>query len=172
MLKMIGCILIILSGIGIGRYYCEKLRTQNRQLKQIKKMILLLKGEINYHRTYLSRALSEISGKLPGAFQDFLQYVSAEADANDKKTFAQIWEEGIKKHLSQTELSESQQMKLAELGSIIGYLDMDMQNAGFELFLEQLDLEIKESGEKLKTTGKVYQYLGLTGGVVTVLIII
>ncbi len=172
MLKIMGSVMVVLAGLGMGFFFSENLNCQNRQLKQLKKMVLLLRGEMNYHHTYLSKACCDVSGKTEEPFRSVLNYAAKQADKNTECSFAQIWEDATDRFLKQSALSTEQIQKIKELGTTMGYLDIETQNSGFRLFLEQLDMEIEENNERRKKDGKVYKYLGFMGGVIVVLIII
>ncbi|MBQ3666417.1 MAG: stage III sporulation protein AB [Lachnospiraceae bacterium] len=172
MLKILGSTLIILSGTCMGMKASEHLFLQNEGLKKLKKMIVLLRGEIKYNHTYLSQAFEHVSNKISDPFSGFLLFVSEKLNENSGKSFQEIWKESVREKLQIIDLTAIHLKKIEELGDTIGFLDTDMQIATFDLFIEQLDHDIEENNQKLKDNSKLYKCLGLMGGILVVLIIV
>lgn len=60
MFKFIGAVLVIISGTGIGFKASENLILQNVQLKKLKELLIILRGEIRYNNTVMPQALRNI----------------------------------------------------------------------------------------------------------------
>ena len=58
------------------------------------------------------------------------------------------------------------------MGEVLGYLDLEMQLSSIELYLEQLELCIRESQEAARTKQKLYQSLGVAGGIFLVILLV
>lgn len=171
MIKIIGIILILLSGTGIGFKASENLVIQNDRLKKMKKLITILRGEIKYNNSYIGQALLNVSSKVNSPYQEFLQYVSEKLEECSGKTLSEIWREGVDETLSESCLNETQLLRFKDLGETLGFLDKEMQLSTFDLFMEQLDIEINENNKKMKDNCKLYKCLGMMGGILVVLLI-
>lgn len=171
MTKIIGIVLIILSGTGIGFKASENLVIQNDRLKKMKKLITILRGEIKYNNSYIGQALLNVSSKVSSPYREFLLCVSEKLEDCSGRTLNEIWKESVDERLSDSCLSVSQLSRFKDLGDTLGFLDKEMQLSTFDLFMEQLDIEINENNMKMKDNCKLYKCLGVMGGILVVLII-
>lgn len=73
MLKAAGAVLVIFACTALG--YSQSLTFQKRLgcLEEIRKMTILLLGEITYRREALPQAMERVSGKVGAPFCDFLK---------------------------------------------------------------------------------------------------
>lgn len=171
MTKIIGIVLIILSGTGIGFKASENLVIQNDRLKKMKKLITILRGEIKYNNSYIGQALLNVSSKVSSPYREFLLCVSEKLKDCSGRTLSEIWKEGVDERLSDSCLSDAQLSRFKDLGDTLGFLDKEMQLSTFDLFMEQLDIEINENNTKMKDNCKLYKCLGVMGGILVVLLI-
>lgn len=171
-MKILGCILILTAGTGIGFKASQRLMQQNESLKQMKKMLVLLKAEIRYHHSYLGQAFLAIAARIDPDFAVFLRAVAEKMEEKGGTTLEKIWEQEVYDKLSDTGLEEKHLKKLAGLGSTLGFLDQETQLSTIDLLLEQLEEDIKENKRRLREDGKLYQYLGVMGGILVVLVIL
>ncbi len=172
MAKILGSILIILSAtmIGIGRG--QRLRDRLLQLKSLKKTITLLKGEIRYGNSALPEAFNHISGYLETPFSGMFEQISRELNEYEGKTFAEIWKKHVDKIKKLTSLKDEQIYQLKALGENLGYLDKEMQLNTLDLYNGQLEFNIQILEESIVKTVRLYNCLGMMGGILIVLIII
>ena len=57
MFKIVGAILVIFSSSAMGLYLSNELKTRIVDLKELKKILLLLRGDIQYANTLLPEAV-------------------------------------------------------------------------------------------------------------------
>ena len=58
------------------------------------------------------------------------------------------------------------------LGEVLGYLDTEMQLSAIGLYQEQLEQGIAEAQEQMEGRQKLYQSLGIAGGVFLVILLL
>lgn len=172
MLKITGCVLIILSSSLIG--FCAGNRLEERKclLKELKNVIILLKGEIRFSGSVMGQAFVNVSGKCSEPFKTFLTACGEEMNKYDGRSLGKIWKEEVDKHFKETVLDKIQIEKISELGEKLGFLDLQMQLSYLEQFSEELSADIKELDNKIKDNCKLYKSLGVMGGILVVLIIL
>lgn len=88
------------------------------------------------------------------------------------KTFGELWRGQIDRELAGTFLKKEDKEQLKTLGEVLGYLDLEMQLNSLDLYLEQLDLSILEAQEAIRTKRKLYQSLGVAGGIFLILLLL
>ncbi len=171
-MKIVGCILIILSTTGIGFYFSSNMKCRMEDLKEWKKLVCLLRGDIRYANTPLPEAISSAGRRHDGNFHAFLHNVGEQLQELAGETLASIWKTAAEKELLNTSLNKKDKVQLIRFGENLGYLDKDMQMNTFDLYLSQLDEEIADLGRTVK--GKVYLYnsLGIMAGIFITIIMI
>lgn len=172
MLKMIGIILIMASGSGIGFRAAYNLNLRVEQLKQLKKALLLLKGEIRYSHQTMNVALKMAAKKVDEPISGILIEVSNQLEQYDGRSMSEIWMEVVKASRDNLMLSAKQVLFFEEIGNTLGYLDKEMQMNNFDLQLEQLSGEIKEEEKNSKDSIKLYRCLGVMGSILVTIILI
>lgn len=170
--KVVGCILIILSSTLMGFYCSNELKSRINDLKELRKLIVLLRGDIRYGSTPLPEAISAIARRHDGNFKEFLVKVSERLSERLGNTFSQIWKEAVEKELYTTSLNKKDKYQLIQFGENLGYLDKEMQMNTLDLFLSQMEDEIQELSKTAKEKTYLYNSLGIMGGIFISIILI
>ena len=172
MLKIAGAFLIIASASGIGMSFGADLKKRSQELRILKQLVCMLRGEIKYTKAPLPEAFLHISARIPEPFSSFLASAAEEMEKADGQVLGDIWSAQIKKKLSGAHLNRTDQNQLETLGEMLGYLDLEMQLSAIDLYLEQLEGNIREADAGIGTRQKLYQTLGVAGGIFLVILLI
>ena len=165
LIKIVGCILVIVSTSGMGLFFSNQFKTRIENLRELRKIIILLRGDIRYAKTPLPEAINTIGRRHEGEFKVFLEKVSERLQELSGHTFAQVWEERIELDLEKTSLTKKDKLNMIQFGENLGYLDKDMQINTLDLYITQLETEITELAENLKEKTYLYNTLGVMAGV-------
>lgn len=171
-MKIIGCILVITSSTGMGFFFSNEMRCRIEDLKELRKLIGLLRGDIRYANTPLPEAISSITRRHNGNYHAFFKYISTKLNEMSGHTFSEIWKEAVHKELSSTSLSKKDKLHLIQFGENVGYLDKDMQMNTIDLFISQLEDEIKELSKTIKEKAYMFNTLGIMAGIFIIIILI
>ncbi|MDF2951843.1 MAG: hypothetical protein K0S18_1426 [Anaerocolumna sp.] len=171
-IKIIGCILIITSCTGMGWYFSSELKNRISDLRDLRKIIILLRGDIRYANTPLPEAVQALSVRQEGKYKVFLSEIAEKLNELGGKSFQSIWKETIDKKLDNTSLSKKDLEHLGQLGENLGYLDKDMQINTLDLYLSQIEEEIKELTRNVKEKTYLYNSLGVMGGIFITIIML
>lgn len=172
MFKICSCILIMYISITLGRYYIEKEIQRIRLLKEIKKMVTLLKGVIRYGIESMLEAMKSISNKIDIELKDFLEYVVDEADKMNGISLKDIWKRGIEEKLNKVYFTKEDRETLSKVGGVLGYLDKELQIENIKQYMEEIDTVIKELEFELDKKKKLYRTLSITGGLFVIILFI
>lgn len=172
MLKITGAVMIFAACCGMGFGKSMEYKKRIRDLLTLKKILLMLRGEIKYARTPLSEAFSIIGKKVEHVLGEFLIQVSQQMDEQQGETFSQIWEENLKEILVKSALLKEDKRQLIRFGSQLGYLDREMQLATIDFQVEQLEGQIKRLEEDQGKRSRVCNCLGVFAGVMLNLILL
>lgn len=164
-LKIIGCILVIASSAGMGFYFSSEINCRIEDLKELKKLIGLLRGDIRYASTPLPEAISAIARRSSGHFEAFLKKVSQKLNELSGMTFFEIWREAVEKDLADTAMVKKDKYQLIQLGENLGYLDKDMQMNTLDLYLSQLEEEISDLTKTAREKTYLFRSLGIMAGI-------
>jgi stage III sporulation protein AB len=171
-MKIIGCILVIGSSAGMGFYFSCDMRCRIEDLKELKKLIGLLRGDIRYAATPLPEAISSLARRHNGNFSSFLQFTSRRLQELSGQTFSEVWRNAVEKELISTSLTKKDKLQLVQFGENLGYLDKDMQLNTFEYYLSQLEEEITDLSKTVKEKTYLYNSLGIMAGIFITIIML
>lgn len=165
MLKAVGAALVVFSCSALGCCKSMALKRRLHQLMEIEKLVTLLLGEITYRKEALPEALFRVAEKTEEPFCGFLKEVSETAEKYQGVCFADIFREKAKLYLKDSQISRADMEKFSRLGEYLGYLDINMQKNTAALYLEELRREIQSISKELPGKQKMYQSLGILGGI-------
>lgn len=172
MLKLAGSILVLLCSTGLGMTGAWELKQHYRELRLLKQAVYMLRGEVKYSKATLPEAFGALSGRLPEPFGEFFGSLEAKLGLGIGSCLGSLWEEEVNRVFRKSALKKEEKQRLIQLGESLGYLDLDMQLATMELYLEQLEEDIARSLESLHTKQKLYQSLGMAAGVFLVILLV
>ena len=159
MIRAAALALIAVSCAGLGFVKSQALSGRVEDLLSLRKILRLLKGEISYAGTPLPEA----------PYRDFLQDLSVDMQRYDGDSFAEIFARNTECHLKETRLSKDDREEWKQFGAMLGYLDKEMQLSTLKSFDETLAQKISELKEGLPAQKKLYQSLGVMGGLFLVI---
>lgn len=171
-MKIIGCIMVVLSSAGVGFYYSSEIKSRIDDLKELQKLIGLLRGDIRYASTPLPEAIHSISKRHNGKFFPFFNCISIQLEELSGRTFSQIWKSATECELMNSSLTKKDKLHLIQFGDTIGYLDKEMQLNTLDLYLSQLDYEISDLSKTVKEKSYLYRTLGITSGIFIIILMV
>lgn len=169
MLRAVLLIMVAVSCSCLGFIKSQALSGRVRDLLSLRKILRLLSGEISYSGTPLPEAFCRISSKMSGAYRDFLQDLSEDMERYDGESFSSIFNRNVECHLRTTRLNGQDREEWKEFGAMLGYLDREMQMSTLRSFDQTLEQKISELREGLPARKKLYQSLGVMGGLFLVI---
>ena len=171
-IKIIGCILIITSSAGMGWYFSGELKNRVLDLRELRKLIFLLRGDIRYANTPLPEAVQALSIRHDGKYKQFLAEIAERLNELGGISFCTIWKNSVTKKLDNTSLSKKDLSGLGQLGENLGYLDKDMQMNTLDLYISQIEEDIGDLSRNVKEKSYLYNSLGVMGGIFITLIML
>lgn len=154
---------------ALGILKGQALSGRVKELLLLRKILRLLTGEISYAGTPLPEAFYRIGGKMDGPYRDFLQDLSEDMRRYDGESFAELFAKNTECHLQDTKLTKEDREEWKQFGAMLGYLDREMQLSTLKSFDETLAQKICEQKEGLPARKKLYQSLGVMGGLFLVI---
>ena len=171
-IKILGSIFLLISAAAIGYLKADELKERVRCLNALKRMMILLQGELRFHRATLSEAFESASERAEKPFNMFLGELAKELENRQYGSFLSVWNELSDKLLTNKGFKKEDKVLLEQLGNSLGYLDLTMQTENLNLAILQTDDAIMNAKEQLETKGKLYRTMGVTAGAFLTLLII
>lgn len=171
-MKIFGIVIICTASAALGFAQGEHYRKHYQELIYLKKIMLLIRGEIRYNCGVLSEVFANVAGRVKEPYREIFEGLSGELDSGNGKVFSEIWDNTVIMQLDRTLLWKDDIEELKELGDGMGYLDMEMQLNCIDFYTDKLADRIQLTGERLKGNEKLFKVLGIMGGIlITVLLI-
>ena len=170
--KLIGTLLVISATTGYGVVLSRDIKSRMKELKELKKIIFLLKGEIGFGHTPIMEAFDNIRRRCKEPFAGIIGDLVEYGHKSDKKPFNVIWTEGIGNGLSKTHLTGEEKERLLCLGNELGLNDIETQKQAIENYALELDMNIEALDKILPGRVKLYNSMGIMLGIVIAIIMI
>lgn len=171
-MKIIGSICIITASTLMGFSYSGHLAGRITDLRLVHRLLLMLRGEVEYASSTFSEAFSSMRGRFEEPWKGFLTEVSVRLDSLEGQTFGTIWKEMVVLHLSDCDLTSKDIELLVQFGDQMGYLDKTMQLNTIDSYSNQISEEIKTLQSQLPVKCRLYNTLGIIGGIFLTIVIL
>ncbi|NLP46594.1 MAG: hypothetical protein GX347_06090 [Epulopiscium sp.] len=171
MIKIIGILLILISSALIGTYFLKRHLYYVEDLQMLYKGLTMLESEIYYSKSPLPIALEQIGIRLETNVRLFFIETTKELKKKTGKSISVIWEDIIKKNIEYTYLTSEEERLLVSFGKTLGYLDREMQIKNIMLIKSYLEEQIQQAINYKNQQAKLYQRLGILGGLLISIIL-
>lgn len=170
--KIVGAILIFLATGAYGFGMSSKFKRQLNELKEIEKMLILLKGEIACLKTPLPEALKRIAARLKAPVGKILTAVYERYLEDEKNSLPFIWETEWKDKETAFHLTQKELDQISSFGTCMGLADAATQLATVDMHLRETEREIQELEEVVPGKSRLYRNLSILCGMMIVLILL
>lgn len=170
--KIAGMALVVFATSAYGFCMCNDVKRHLMELREIKKMMFLLKGEINFSCTPLFEAAQNIANRCDYVVRDILEQLAAYDLEQKTMTISEIWRACFSDGLRRSKLSREEKDRLIGIGDSFGLADNESQQNSIDIYLDELNVSICELEKALPAKLKMYRGLGVMSGIVISIIII
>lgn len=171
-MKIVGCIIVILSTTLIGLKKAEEWDVKYEEIKYFRQILLRLESEIRCAKVCLSDVFRNVSKNLRDPYDTWFQQMSMRLEQKKEGGFIRIWSDTIDIYLKEVNISEKQKNQIKELGNYLGSLDISMQMKQIQLVNEQLELAMQELRDELEGKKKICRCLGVMSGIFIAILLI
>lgn len=172
MVKIIGAALVIIACGAMGMVKSQEIKQRQKELFLVKRMLLLLRGEIKYARTPLPEAFLNIGRRMGGELGGFLSGVGEQLEKQEGRPFCDVWKQAVEKRLCRTRLNKEDKEQLKRMGENLGYLDVEMQMNIIELQLEQVETQLEHLEKSIAGKTRVYNCVGIFSGLLIAILLL
>ena len=167
MIKLLGCAMVLFSCMQIAAGNCKKLRDRVRCLDRIESLLTVFSGEVRYGMRPLPE-LFERLGRLEGGLG--FARAAQEMSLRDGRGAGDCFCSGFQEAYSV--LTEEDLSVLLTLGEGLGACDGETQCRRIESVRERLQVQQKIAQDTAAKNTKLYQGLGLLGGLFLILLLL
>jgi len=171
-LKVIGSIMILLSGTTVGLLFSRKCSERLKQLRQLQMLFNILESQIGYLTNLITDAFDAVckAGSEPVLlfFQDTVNYLK-----NDTLLTARCaWELAVDKNIKATSLNDEDKEVLISFGKTLGNCDLKRQLKDIEFTVKRIREQEKKAQEYKNKNEYMYRKLGLLAALALVIVLI
>lgn len=172
-LKIAGAVLLIFSGTIYGFKMGDEYVKRISSLKDMKKYMILLDGELKYNKTPIRLALGKISLREKSSLHKFLKNVSEIMTENPLKNLKDAFEESaFILEEDESYLRSDDIKKLMSFAGTVVNLDDESTHSSFECYIKELDMDICEALSDKDNKVKIYRTIGVMAGMLVTVIIV
>ena len=168
-MKLIGAVILVsacgYAGWTVSRGYARR----PEELRQFISALQMLDTEITYAATPLPDALSGISERVDPRVASFFVQAAGELKSSRGTSAREAWSRALERYRAGSALDKGDLGILNSLGSSLGISDREDQGKHLRLALEQLKLAQARAEETAVKNVKLWNYVGLLGGLIIVL---
>ncbi len=172
MIKWIGAILVLVSAYAIGSLLAGQVKEREQWLKEIKIVLFLLEGELEYHQMPFPEALQLVGERHGGSLQQFLCSLGEELKKKEGTCLQEIWKKHSKQFFKNTALTKEQKEEFEQLGSYFMEADRVARKKAIDFYLSRLEEEIVQLRETGSDKAYLYRMLGMLGGMFLLILVL
>ena len=156
-------------GYEIGQKYVKRLN----ELREYKKIIILMQNEILYNNTMIPEALCEVSQKVSEPFKNILYKTSKEISKSDnEENLLEVIERIYVSNETGLHFNKSDISLIKDFIRYLGDTGIYGQEKIFNLALENIKLNLEEAAKEAGKNAKLYRELGMCFGAMTAILLI
>ena len=155
--------MVILAGSGWGMLQAAKIEECYRQMRYLRKLIFRIRSEIRYSRRVLPEAFLSVGSEAQEPYKMWLLSLYERLENRQGTSLAGIWEEETRTHLPVIGIPQDMMEGQIRMGGDRGTID---------LYLEQMEQKMEDMRTEQKEKIRLYQCIGVTGGVFLAIILL
>ena len=142
-MKWLGVFLILTAGTALGAEAGSSLRKRYQMLDELRLIIGLLKGELQYGAVPLEEIFEHLEQRTDGKLAIFFGRTAEEMKATEKNSLEKVLKKTADACLSRCGLTEKEQKQLVQICTLLGRIDRDAQIPMLDGYLMAIELEEK-----------------------------
>lgn len=171
--RIIGICMIITSSVLIGVAYGEKARNKIKLLESLMRLVIRLRGEVNYSVPVLSEIFEDISGYTEDIWSEYFLEMSKRISAPDYPENEDImWGQVAAGLHIDSMLYEEDYNDFIRFGSELDGYDKESLVNRIDMYIGILDNRIATLNKDIGNRVRICRMLGITGGAFLTILIV
>lgn len=171
-MKIIGIILIFLSGTSIGLYYSFKPIFRKNDLLEMKRALLILNSEIKFLSTSIKEAINNIENSINSPIKEIFSNFKINLEKKRGESLKNIWEQTLSKSIKNTYFIKEDFEKFKLIGNAIGNYDKELSLNNLKIIFEYIDFSLKSIEKENAKNFKMYKSIGILGSLALIILLI
>jgi stage III sporulation protein AB len=159
------------GSVGLGFYFSAKEGFRVQNLLEFKKALLILSSEIEYMRTTLSEACANIAKRTGNGISEVFANFSRLLAESEGETAYQLWLAAMDSGKDRIFLAAEDRVVLEDFGKTLGYLDKQMQKNAIDYAVSYIDEKSASLQKQSDKNKRMYQSLGVIGGLLITVVL-
>ncbi len=168
MVKILGCILFIISSSMAGVYFSQKLKNRLEFLKEFISFLKSLKIQLRYCNGDIFQILPLCSDSK--VLKVFIKNLTDQSE--NYSSFSKIWNDSVINISKSNCLTKSDVNSMFEFGSNLGTTDVEGQLNHIELYIDIFNKKYENACEDYKSKSKIYKTMGFFIGTTIAIMIV
>ena len=173
-LRLAGSLTVLAAAAGLGTAVSLDYGKRIRLLTQLRRMFLLLAGEIRSSRMPAAEAFGRMAGRMEPPFGKWLGMLAERLEAGAGESFSSIWKQWVEQWVQEDAqaLKKQDVELLLSFGESFGYLDQQMQLSSIAFVQEQLLDRVGELKGGCAARMRMARLLGVSAGIFLVILLL
>lgn len=171
MIKIIGCVVIVLASSGLGYMLGRRFKSRVKELGQIKTALQMFETEIAYSNTPLPDAFEIIYKKTGSPVNGIFKSMSGKLKEKTHSTVGEAFKCALKEVKDLLSINKDDVEILENFGNSLGCSDMDGQIKNFKMTINQIEIQEKRAEESRSKNERMYKNLGILAGLAIAIIL-
>lgn len=171
LIRMMGAVLLILTSSLYGWIQAKELIERRCELNYLSQLIAAFKSEVSFQRSSLGEIFLKISEKSRDPYQKIFRGIYQGMECG-RKSFEDMWQEALKRMAAETCLKKEDIQYMMELTNLAKAMDLRYREEIFEQVSGEMEEKKKYLENEYRQKGKVYCCMGITIGILGVIILI
>lgn len=171
MLKLMGLTLIWVGCTGYGFRKGKEVMQSYGMLCDMYQVVKYVEQMITYSKIALPEIFIEISEKISGRIKNYLACAAYEMREAKNKSLKEILVEKAEVYFSNQQILEEDKKFFYNFGICFGFVNREMQLQQLLLFEKELEYHIESRREEVLKKKKLYESLGVLGGLFLAIIL-
>lgn len=172
MIKILGCIVIVLSCSGLGYMAGSRLNMRVRELKLLKVSLQMLETEISYSNTPLPTALDIVAHKSSHPVECIFRSAAYMMKERKFSSAGQVFQAALHECRDKLSMTNEDMEILKSFGYTLGSSDTLNQIKNFNMVIKQIEAQETKAEESRRKNEKMYKSLGFLSGLAITVILL
>lgn len=171
MLRIAGCILVIIGSAGFAQSICREGKKRLELLKRMRGIFVDMKYYIAYQKAAIPELLWKLSDKCDDEFCAAFKEIYVKV-CREGESFPLIWKQQMETALVNLPLTTEEKNIMMNFPSCLGFMEENAQAGALDEMLREINLHIDELTADQKSKNKMIMSLGVAvGAMITILLI-
>lgn len=171
MIRLIGAVLLILTSSLYGWLQAKELMERRTELNYLSQLMAAFKSEVSYQRSSLGETFLKISKESRFPYQDIFHEIYQGME-HGRKSFEYMWQEALERMAAETCLKKKDIQYMMELTNLAKAVDCRYREEIFRQMSGEMEEQKKHLESEYRQKGRVYCCMGITIGILGVIILI